>query len=84
MTGRSSICFSCQLHLRHSQFLEYYLQNWKDNMVNKVYLNEDEDELWFTVTLEPEAIIAIDKAIKEESEKKKAKRRKAAKKVKRG
>ena len=53
-------------------------------MVNKVYLNEDEDELWFTVTLDPEAIIAIDKAIKEESEKKKAKRRKAAKKVKRG
>lgn len=48
-------------------------------MVNKVYLNIDEDELWFTVALEPEAIIAIDKAIKEEAEKKKAKRRKAAK-----
>lgn len=53
-------------------------------MVNKVYLNEDEDELWFTVTLEPEAIIAIDKAMKEEAEKKKAKRRKTTKKVKHG
>lgn len=50
-------------------------------MVNKIYLNEDEDELWFTVTLEPEAIIAIDKAMKQEAEKKKAKRRKAAKKA---